>query len=167
MRRLAPAAAAVAFALLAAAFVYAATSHPLSGVAEVRGAKGYPARIGWWLRNDANVRVTIKEIKPPFRGVEVRLRDEGSNLEPNEPFRPFMLGPGDSRFVVLFSRLPECKIRANEGTSSVVAQRVHYSVLGVPREDWVEFDDSATFGMGFSPTPNGGHCLVAPPPFPG
>jgi len=83
------------------------------------------------------------------RGIFV-LRDIPSAAEGNydprtyEPFRPFTLGPGQERGLLISTVFDECTRYARGTANTYGALPVSFEVLGLPRHAWVDLGDMFT-----------------------
>ena len=150
----------VAAGIAVATAVVVGTTQPLRGATYAWGDPGYPARLAWEVRNDGSLPVRVNAIDAPLPGVSVRLGTNPHTLA-NRPFRAFDLAAGDAQPIVLVSTLPHCA-RDGGGWVETGAQRVHFTVLGVPRTEWVEFGEASGAGLAWRKTGDG-TCLVTPP----
>ena len=146
---------------IVAAITFLANYQPLvpgccRGHTETTYRQGASFSYGISLRNDSHLPIKITGVDADggyallrTTGIYVR-RDIATGAEGNtsrgfyEPFRPFTLGPGQERGLLVSNVFDECS-RFAPGTGNIYgALQVSFSILGLPRHTWVGLGNMLT-----------------------
>jgi hypothetical protein len=125
-----------------------ATYQPLtSGWRSAKDYNGTRSFYSWTLENSGRFDVRVTGIDAGdslgiFTNTSVAMYAVSNDFSRKKrvPFQPFTLAPGDQRMIFI-SGVVSCA-KAEQGIGAVlVQQRVHFTVLGLPKGRWIEFGE--------------------------
>ncbi len=117
-------------------------------------ADGKDVRYAFVLRNRGRVGLTVRSLSAHATGKYQLLNLRSDRVGPTgaagaavvdadggSPFRPFSLGPGEQRVVVLVGTFTDCEFISPRAASMLDDVRVDYRLLGVPRSTTIQLPE--------------------------